>query len=75
MAYRTIRGDWMDDGFQCDLAPRSLDIEIMDNGTFRDADQLMSALLTVQPDGTITGWGAGVSFSPDPGELKRVGLA
>lgn len=72
-----ITGLWMDNGYQRDrgclwvfVSGRTLyDLEIM---RLAGPDE---AKLTVESDGELRGWGDGTRFSPDDGELARIGIA
>lgn len=71
-----VAGDWMERGQIRDLAPRHIDIAIIDGCAYDDEGLALfgrkDARLTILPDDEIEGWGPGVTFSPDPGELDRV---
>jgi hypothetical protein len=81
-----IKGDFMDDGYIDDLAPRTLEI-VIEGGKVYSAELLLgppcgqslaeqraNARLTIDVDGSFEGWGIGRTFAPDAGELARVGL-
>lgn len=70
-AVMTVLGDWHDDGFQ--RGTRDLDA-VVHNGRLWAVNDAMrpETPLTISDDGTIIGWGEGVSFSPDEGEIDRV---
>lgn len=68
-----IAGDWLDDGYLRDFSPRRLDVEIED-GRIYDADRYCGRRLeiTVEAAGSLVGWGEGVEFSSDAGEIDRI---
>jgi hypothetical protein len=73
----TIAGDMMDDGYsRGPYTPRNLTVEIAD-GAIYDVDDYGHRItrLHITPDARLAGWGTGVTFSPDEGEMARVGLA
>lgn len=62
----TLRGDWMQDGYRTNnRTPLRIAIEA---GRAYDADHpgpRREARLHLQADGSLTAWGASVSFLPD----------
>ncbi len=70
----TISGNWMEDGYLADLAPRRLEVAIL-NGRAYAVDDCGHAecRLSIDRDGSVRGWGAGISFAPGEGEIERVG--
>lgn len=77
---KTIRGDWMDNGYLRTFGPRHLEILVID-GVAHDKDgydltpasHRHESRLTIDADDSLIGWGASTSFAPDAGELDRVG--
>lgn len=71
-----IRGDWMTDGCIDNLnRQRWLDVRVCGDIAF---DYEPGFDITLEPfvltsDDRLEAWGAGVSFSPDPGEIDRIG--
>jgi hypothetical protein len=79
MATRTyrLRGDWMRDGYIDNLnRRRELEI-IVANGKAYDPELYGypddAGRITLTADDCLEAWGASVSFSPDAGELNRIG--
>lgn len=76
---RIIRGDWMTNGFIENLnRRRALDVAIVDGRAYLlDVDEHtpdLSRPVRLDVAGEICGWGASTSFSPDPGEIARLGV-
>ncbi|HEY1858679.1 hypothetical protein [Acidocella sp.] len=71
-----VAGDWMERGQIRGLVPRHIDIAIIDGRAYDDEGLAMlgreDARLAILSDDEMEGWGPGVTFSPDPGELDRV---
>jgi hypothetical protein len=79
MTTHTICGLMMDNGYIVSPQVTSLSVTVR-NGRLYDTDLLAmapsdEARLTVDADGHLTGWGAGVRFEPAAGELARIGVA
>lgn len=74
---KTLKGTWMtDDGYQRDLVPPYLEIQVI-NGRAYDAEMPPMARDDVGPlrldaAGNLRCWAASY-FSPDDGEVNRVG--
>jgi hypothetical protein len=64
---KQIRGDWMDNGFICNIAPRFALIDVVDGKIY---DTEFGYALEIDGD-EITGWPCH-TFSPDKGELDRL---
>lgn len=72
-----LRGDWMRDGYIDNLGrTRALDVLVMD-GCAYDPDLYGlpddEGRMILTADDEISAWGASITFSPDGGELDRVG--
>lgn len=73
-----IKGDWLVDGIVDNLnRSRHLDFAVVDGRAY-DYDtagrpDVQFGQINLIPGGELKGWGAGIGFQPDDGELDRVG--
>ena len=77
---RVLKGNWMDNGYICDLAPRELHITIVDGKahdlhmyTFPCGQPLSDARLTLDRWNYISAIGAVWEFHTSDSEIERVG--
>lgn len=70
-----ISGYWMDDGFIRADNVRQLAVYVNKDGIAYDTESgYRIEKLIVRPNGVMAGWGAGVTFAPDDGDLARCGI-
>lgn len=77
---KILRGDWMDNGYIRDTAPRKLRITIIDGKAY-DADMIDApcgtprefARVEIDDYGYLTARGTAYDFLPDNGEIDRIG--
>jgi hypothetical protein len=75
MMIKILKGIWYnDDGFISDLHGRECMIEILDGKAYDACLGQDFGPITIGEDCVLSYW-AGAYFSPDAGELARVGLA
>lgn len=72
-----IKGDWLVEGFVDNLGrERELDIVVIDGKAYDPADAGCGTpplRMSIDADGALSAWGADIAFSPEDGEVDRVG--
>lgn len=73
--YYRLTGTWMEDGCVHYALARYCDVQKVGDTLYQVDDHgERRCRLSVDRSGNLCGWGPGVEFAPDAGELARIGL-